>query len=215
MPAIAPIRASSREPKRVRPIPRAVRTAVLAMIYGDPAADETNAAPLSFVQAAKIAQIEPYVLRRWLDKPQVIALIRSERAVFRRALCAGNELALANIRDRGENDAARVRSVLALEAIDQAAAIQSRGQHETPGITINIVTRRDDTTAPTTIDARPIELEFRSDSVDSGASRLLPEALSIRGRLEVYWRFSGYCRYAIDRGIAASNCASAAFPARL
>jgi hypothetical protein len=160
MPAIAPIRASDREPKRVRPIPRAVRTAVLAMIYGDPAADGENAAPVSFVQAAAIAQIQPYVLRRWLDKPAVIQLIRSERAIFRRALCCGNELALANIRDRGENDAARVRSVLALEAIDGAAAIQGRGETQSPGIVINIVTRRDDTVAPTTIDAEPFRPEL-------------------------------------------------------
>ena len=162
MPAIAPIRASDREPKRVQPIPRAVRAAVLAMIYGDPAAGDDDVAPLSFVQAAKIAQIQPYVLRRWLDKPAIIQLIRSERAIFRRALCAGNELALANIRDRGQNDAARVRSVLALEAIDGAAAIQSRGMHERPGITINIV-HRDPLPAPVTtktIEAQPIEPEL-------------------------------------------------------
>ena len=172
MPAIAPIRASDREPKRVRPIPRAVRAAVLAMIYGDPAADGENAVPLSFVQAAAIAQIQPYVLRRWLDKPAVIQLIRSERAIFRRALCCGNELALANIRDRGENDAARVRSVLALEQIEAASVIQSRGQHESPGITIRIV--HSVPSSIKTIDAIEPEPPAQIDQVFDPMSRLRP-----------------------------------------
>jgi hypothetical protein len=138
MPAIAPIRASVREPKRERPIPRAVRAAVLAMIYGDPAAGD-DAPPLSFVQAAKIAQIQSYVLRRWLDKPAVIQLIRRERALFRRALCCGNEGALARIRDHGANAAASVRAALALEQIDAVDSINSRTDGSTPGVTIHII----------------------------------------------------------------------------
>jgi hypothetical protein len=139
MPAIAPIRASSLEPKRVRPIPRAVRAAVLAMIYGDPAGGD-NAVPLSFVQAAKLVGIQPYVLRRWLDKAAVIQLIRHERALHRRALCCGNELALQQVRDRSENPMARVRSVALLEQIDHEAATASRGESTSPGVVIVINT---------------------------------------------------------------------------
>jgi hypothetical protein len=164
MPAIAPIRASTREPKRERVIPRAVRAAVLAMIYGDPAAGD-DAPPLSFVQAAKIAEIQPYVLRRWLDKPAVIQLIRSERAVFRRALCAGNELALAHIRDRGENAAASVRAVLALERIDEAGAIQGRAQGESPGVVINLIAAPRPELEPVTIEHAPMELDANGNPI--------------------------------------------------
>jgi hypothetical protein len=141
----APIRASSREERRPRPIPKRVQLACRIMIFGDPSAGD-DAVPLSFVQAAAIAQIQPYQLRKWLDRPAVIQFLRRERAIFRRFLCSANELALANIRDRGENDAARVRSVLALEQIEAASVIQSHGTQQTPGIVINLIAR--DTAAP-------------------------------------------------------------------
>jgi hypothetical protein len=137
MPKIA-LRASDREERRPRPIPKNVQMACRLMIYGDPAAGD-DAVPLSFVQAAAIAQIPAHRMRQWLDRPRVIQFIRAERAIFRRALCAGNELALARIRDHGENAAASVRASLALEAIDSAAAIASRGAASSPGITIRII----------------------------------------------------------------------------
>jgi hypothetical protein len=163
MPAIAPIRASAREVKRERPIPKAVRLACHLMIYGDDAAAD-DAPPLSFVAAAKLAGIAPYTLRRWLDKPAVIALIRSERAIFRRALCAGNELALAKIRDYGQNDAARVRSVLALEAIDDAETTHGRVEGNTPGIVISIISAPEPA-RPVTIDAMPPTLDANGNPV--------------------------------------------------
>jgi hypothetical protein len=152
MPAIAPIRASNREPKRVRPISQKVKTACLLMIYGKPDADDDAAAPLSFVQAARTVGMEPYVLRRWLDKPAVIALIRSERALYRRALCCGNEAALARIRDHCDNAAAAVRATLALEQIEAASVIQSRGTQQTPGIVIVISPPEPTPVAVTTIE---------------------------------------------------------------
>jgi hypothetical protein len=137
MPPI-PVRASDRELRRPRPLPKRVQKACLLMIYGNPD-DGDDAKPLDFVAAAKLAGVQPPLMRKWLDRPAAIQFIRRERAVFRRFLCSANELALANIRDRGQNDAARVRSVLALEQIDAVSVIQNRGQAQTPGVVIQII----------------------------------------------------------------------------
>jgi hypothetical protein len=162
MPAITPIRASSREPKSERPVPVAVKRACLLMIYGDAAAG-ADATPLSFIQAAQVAGLRANILRKWLDKPAVIQFIRRERALFRRALCCGNEAALAAIRDGGQNAAASVRAVLALEQIDAVDSINSRTDGNTPGVVIVISAPRP---APEpVIDAKPVAVEHSPDPV--------------------------------------------------
>ena len=71
------------------------------MIYGR--ADDAEAAPLDFVESAKLAGIRPNILRKWLHKPAVVAFIRRERAAFRTAICAANEYALRKVRDESKN----------------------------------------------------------------------------------------------------------------
>jgi hypothetical protein len=123
--AAAPSRSLEPRPK---PIPAGVRAACLMMIYE----------PTDFIAAAKANGLKPETLRRWLHRPEVIGLLRKERAAFRAAICAGNERVLADIRDTSENAMARVHSIKALEGLDAEAVARQPGQ-VTPGITIRVV----------------------------------------------------------------------------
>jgi hypothetical protein len=135
MPITPPILSSgSREPdKRPQPIPRKVRDAIALMVCGR--RDDPDCAPLSFIDAAKECGIRPDVMRKYLDRPSVRALLRADRRAFRDAICAGNELALQRIRDRGGNAMAAVAAVRALEQIDseeniRAPAAAQWGSHQ-------------------------------------------------------------------------------------
>lgn len=137
MPTNPPLTASgSRELKRLRPIPRPVRTAITLMVYGK--IEDPDCAPVDFITAAKLSGIKPDVMRRWLDRAPVRALLRSERRAFREAICAGNEQALRRVRDKSANGMVTVAAVRALEQINEDP--HSRGvAPESPHITINIV----------------------------------------------------------------------------
>ena len=118
MPSSQPICTSgSHEVRRPKPIPIKVREACLAMIYGR--SDDDSAVPLDFIQAAKLVGIRPNILRKWLHKPAVVALIRRERAAFRQAICAANEYALRKVRDTSANGMSVVASVRALQELDE------------------------------------------------------------------------------------------------
>jgi hypothetical protein len=139
MPSNPPLMASgSRELKRPKPIPKAVRAAVALMVYGK--LDDPDCKPLGFIEAAKLAEIAPDHMRRYLDRAEVRALLRSERRVFRDAICAGNEGALKRIRDTSANGMSVVASVRALEQIDVEAATRPSGNATSPGIVIRIIT---------------------------------------------------------------------------
>jgi hypothetical protein len=139
MPSNPPLTASGpRELKRPRPIPKAVRAAVALMVYGK--LDDPDCKPLGFIEAAKLAEIAPDHMRRYLDRAEVRALLRSERRVFRDAICAGNEGALKRIRDTSANGMSVVASVRALEQIDVEAAARPSGNTPSPGIVIRIIT---------------------------------------------------------------------------
>jgi hypothetical protein len=137
MPDHPPIASSApREPnRRPQPIPAKVRAAVRAMVWG--ADDDPDAKPLNLVDAAKAAGIAGYVLRRYLDRPGVIAFLRSERRVFREAICAGNEGALRTIRDGAANTMSRVAAIRQLEQME--AEEDARPTGNPAGLTIRIV----------------------------------------------------------------------------
>jgi hypothetical protein len=134
-----------REPAKPQPIPKAIRAAIELMICGRP--DDINAAPLSMIEACAASGIKPYVMRRALDKPRVIAYLRSERRAFREAICCGNEAALKRVRDESQNGMVTVASVRALEGIADADTA-SPGQ-VSAGVTIRIIN------APRPIDVTP------------------------------------------------------------
>jgi hypothetical protein len=115
--------------------------------------DDPDCAPLSFIEAANLAGVKPDVMRRYLDRADVRALLRAERRVFRDAICAGNEGALRRVRDTSPNGMATVAAVRALEQIDDADP-PNRSQ-ATPGVTIIIHPASESEPMPPTIDIRP------------------------------------------------------------
>jgi hypothetical protein len=86
--------------------------------------------PATLAEAAAAGNMRPDTLRRWLHRPDM----RAEMAVERKALFAwatsANAAALMDIRDNGENDAARVRAVLALEEL--------HNPKQAPGVSVNV-----------------------------------------------------------------------------
>jgi hypothetical protein len=138
MPDNPPLAAAGpRDPEeRPRPIPKAVRLAIALMVAGKP--DDPDCAPLSFIEAAKLAGIKPDVMRRYLDRANVRALLRSERRTFREAICAGNEGALRRIRDESANSMAQIGAIRTLEQLSDgdAARLPHTGE---PGVTIRII----------------------------------------------------------------------------
>ena len=118
MPDNPPLTASGpRDPqKRPRPIPGPVREAIKLMVRGRP--EDPDGKPLDFIEAAKIADVKPDVMRRYLDRENVRTFLRSERSAFREAICAGNEASLRRVRDSSANGMVTVAAVRTLEQFD-------------------------------------------------------------------------------------------------
>ena len=76
------VSSAPREPqKRPKPIPVKVKTAIRLMVRGHD--DDPDTKPLGLVDAAKAAGTTAYVLRRYFDRPAVIAFLRAERRTLR------------------------------------------------------------------------------------------------------------------------------------
>ena len=128
----APFAASGRRTPTERPrrIPQAVQAAVLLMIH-----EGTD-----FVAAAQANGLRPDTMRRWLHRPELVSLIRRERAAFRQAICAGNERALMQIRDEpGGNAMAKVNSIKCLEDMNEESSLRRVSDVPGPGVTIRIL----------------------------------------------------------------------------
>ena len=156
----------SREMKRPRPIPKKVRDAVKFMVYGR--LDDPDCKPLDFIEAAKLAEMAPDHMRRYLDRGDVRALLRAERRVFRDAICAGNEGALKRIRDTSANGMSVVASVRALEQIE-AEASERPPSNITPGIVIRLISEAPRTVqpAPVTIEHEPVPSDVDTEAQDT------------------------------------------------
>jgi hypothetical protein len=129
MPLNLPITASgSRSPEKPRAVPKHVRRMITLMVRGAP--DDCDCAPMSFIEAARLCDIRPDIARKWLDRPEVRRVLLAERRVFRDILNAGNEAALAKVRDTSKNGMSVVASVRALE--DLAEVDQVRASHGPP-----------------------------------------------------------------------------------
>jgi hypothetical protein len=124
--------ASPRLPmSRPRPIPQGVKAACQAMVYDG----------VGFIEAAKANGLKPTTMRRWLHRPELVALLRRERAAFRAALCCANERVLAEIRDEvAGNQMARVSAIRALETLDEGAAARLPGD-EPAAVRITILSQ--------------------------------------------------------------------------
>ena len=161
MPATPAIAAAGpRDPvKRPRPIPKAVRAAILLMVYGKP--DDPDCGPVDFVAAAKLVDLKPFVLRRYFDRAAVRALLLSERRAFRAMICSGNEAALKDIRDKSANFMARIGAIRTLEELADSDANRSHNS-PTPGVTINVINAATPPAlpplpVPSVIDVQPLD----------------------------------------------------------
>jgi hypothetical protein len=104
------------------------------MVYGHP--DDVDCGALTFVEAADATGIKPDVMRRYLDRPEVRALLLAERRAFRTAICGGNEGALLRVRETAQNGMAVVAAVRALEELE--APRDGRGVNVTVNTAVGV-----------------------------------------------------------------------------
>lgn len=140
MPSHPPLCASgSRELKRPRSIPRAVRSAIALMVFGR--VNDPDYKPVDFIAAANECGIKPHVFRRYLDQPHVRAHLFAERRAFRAMINAGNEGALLAIRDKAANKMASISAIRVLQELDaeDAGAHRNGAPQQSPGVVIRIL----------------------------------------------------------------------------
>jgi hypothetical protein len=121
--------------QRPRPIPANVKAVIHLMVWGDDA--NPDALPLDLIAACAAADVKPYRMRRYLDRPAVIAHLRAEHRKFREVVCSGNTAALRRVRDTSENGMAIVGAVRALDGMQAEEA--ARADAPSPGITLRII----------------------------------------------------------------------------
>ena len=129
--------------RKLKRVPPAVISAVNAMV------DEG----LTWQDAAAKVGIQTRQLRRWLEKPLVLAFMRKQREMLRESELASNILYLGRIKRAAPNMPA-VNAILALERMGDATSTPGGGLSHSPGITIQINTGHSDERQPvkTTID---------------------------------------------------------------
>jgi hypothetical protein len=101
-----------------------------------------NDPSIDLAKAAAAVGTPTYNLRRLLKLPHIAQWCRNERSAIITELCAGNMAAIRDIRDRGENQMARVAAVRQAEQLRQQDMVES-GQLSgaaLPGIQIVVYT---------------------------------------------------------------------------
>jgi hypothetical protein len=147
-----PIASSApREPdRRPRPIPAKIKAVVHFLVWGDDDPDK----PLDLIPACRAAGVTPFVMRRYLDRPAVIAHLHAEQRKRREVDCCGNSAALKRVRDASPNGMVTVAAARALGGMQ--AEDEWRADAVSPGITLRIISAPIDITPkppPRIIDA--------------------------------------------------------------
>jgi hypothetical protein len=126
-----------REPdRRPRSIPLKIKAVVRNLIWGrdnDPAG-----MPMDLISACAAAGVKPFVARRFLDRPQVIAHLRAELRKRREVDRCGNSAALRKVRDSSENAMAVVNAARALDGMGADDPWRADAG-VSPGVTLRIV----------------------------------------------------------------------------
>ena len=89
--------------------------------------------------AAREAGMHPQAMRKALGRAHVVRYLREERQAFRESLKASNMHYAKDIRNNGENDAARVRVLSYIDGDTNADGGGAGTRAVTPGIVIQIV----------------------------------------------------------------------------
>lgn len=87
--------------------------------------------------AATDAGLTVRAMRKALEKPEVVRYLRARKQVFRASVSAANISVLAEIRDKGENQMARLGAIRMLEQMDDEP-ISAGGSMRSAGVTIVI-----------------------------------------------------------------------------
>jgi hypothetical protein len=124
-----------------------VKRVIHLMTWGDDA--NPDALPLNMIDACAVVGVKAYRMRRYLDRPSVIAHLRAEHRKFREVVCSGNAAALRRVRDHSPNGLAVVASCRALDAQSEDSA---RADAPSPGVTIRIINQQ---SQPAPIDITP------------------------------------------------------------
>jgi hypothetical protein len=114
-----------------------VKAVIHLMVWGDDA--NPDALPLDLIAACAVAGVQPYRMRRYLDRPSVIAHLRAEHRKFREVVVCGNTAALRRVRDTSPNGMAIVASCRALDGSQADDAVRTNAVDQR-GVCIRIVT---------------------------------------------------------------------------
>ena len=139
-----------REPdKRPRPIPAKIKAVCHFLVWGDDDPDK----PLDLIPACQAAGVTPFVMRRYLDRPAVIAHLRSEQRKRREVDICGSSAALKRVRDTSQNDIAIVAACRALNEQLGGDDPWRTDVADARGITLRIIHQQ--TPQPAPIDITP------------------------------------------------------------
>jgi hypothetical protein len=95
---------------------------------------------LPYNTAAERCNLRVHSMREALERPHVLAFIRSQKQVMRTAASGANILALTEVRDQRDNQMARVQAVKALEQLSDTDQARGGSAPAQPGLTIQIIT---------------------------------------------------------------------------
>jgi len=116
--------------KRTPVVPAKVKAAIAVLL------DQTV---YDLAAAASAAGLSTARLRRELKKAHCLQYMRAEKAALIEEVCAGNPVALAEIRAKSENAMARVAAIRQSEAMRQVAHQESPGGRQmVPGLVVII-----------------------------------------------------------------------------
>jgi hypothetical protein len=131
------VSSAPREPdRRPRPIPPKIKAVVHNLIWGRD--DDPGGMPMDLIAACAAAGVKPFVARRFLDRPQVIAHLRAELRKRREVDRCGNSAALRRVRDSSDNSMAVVNAARALDGMGADDPWRADAG-VSPGVTLRIV----------------------------------------------------------------------------
>jgi hypothetical protein len=146
-------------PKKPERIRKRLKYALDAMIWGGP-----DGQLVDYVAAAKLANISTRIMRKNLERPHVLAYLRTQREVFRASLSSKSLWHLDQISAQRTNMNAAVAACRAVLGQDDQPRVASA--ESGPWLTIKLVAAPAAPAPPVTIEAKPIEPELGSDPND-------------------------------------------------
>jgi hypothetical protein len=137
-------------PDKHERIRKRLKYALDAMIWGGP-----DGQLVDYVAAAKLANISTRIMRKNLERPQVLAYLRTQREVFRASLSTKTLWHLDQISGQRVNMNAAVAACRAVLGQDEQSRLPTADS--SPHLTI-VIRQPDPAPAPVVIEHQPVEL---------------------------------------------------------